>query len=46
MTLTLMDALHVAAATVVNAAELVTAEKPEKPICRTGSIKVTSIISS
>ncbi len=38
-----MDALHVAAAIAVNATELVTTEKPEKPIHRTSTIKVISI---
>lgn len=38
-----MDALHVAAATSVNAVELVTTEKPDKPIHRTNMIKVISI---
>jgi predicted nucleic acid-binding protein len=38
-----MEALHVAAAISTGAEELVTTEKPDKPICRVGSIKVVSI---
>lgn len=38
-----MDALHVAAAISVGAAELVTYEKPEKSIYRTQSIRVVSV---
>ena len=41
--LTAMDALHVAAAISTGAEELVTTEKPDKPICRVNSIKVVSI---
>lgn len=40
-----MDALHVAAAEMADA-ELVTAEKPTKPMLRVGSGRVTSIRSS
>lgn len=38
-----MDALHVAAAVLVGAAEFITNEKPEKSINRTKSIQVISI---
>lgn len=38
-----MDALHLAAAVSVGAVELITTERPEKPIHRAQSIKVTSI---
>lgn len=38
-----MDALHVAAAVLLGAAELVTIEKPSKSLHRTQSIKVISI---
>ena len=38
-----MDALHVAAAISVGAAELVTTEKPGKPIHRVKAVKVVSI---
>ncbi|MEO6726157.1 MAG: nucleic acid-binding protein [Blastocatellia bacterium] len=38
-----MDALHIAAATLMEVDELVTIEKPEKSIHRTQSIKVVSI---
>jgi len=41
--LSAMDALHVAAAISVNANELVTTEKPEKPLHRITAIKVVSI---
>jgi predicted nucleic acid-binding protein len=40
-----MDALHVAAAVLVGAAEFITNEKPEKSIHRTKSIQVISIWS-
>jgi hypothetical protein len=40
-----MDALHVAAALEGNADEIVTAEKPEKNMCRTKSIRVISLRS-
>jgi len=38
-----MDALHVAAAVLMNADELATIEKPTKSIHRTHSIKIISI---
>ena len=38
-----VDALHVAAALLLGAGELVTAEKSTKPICRVTSLKVTTI---
>nr|WP_293107607.1 PIN domain-containing protein [Okeania sp. SIO2F4] len=38
-----IDALHVAAAISVNADELITTEKPSKPMHRVTHIKVTSI---
>ncbi|NEQ75822.1 MAG: PIN domain-containing protein [Okeania sp. SIO2C9] len=38
-----IDALHVAAAISVNADELITTEKPNKPMHRVTQIKVTSI---
>ncbi len=38
-----MDALHVAAAVSVGAAELVTTEEPHKPLHRTTAVKVTCI---
>lgn len=38
-----VDALHVAAAVLVGATELVTIEKPEKPIHRTAAMKVVSL---
>ncbi|WP_242058310.1 hypothetical protein [Microcoleus sp. FACHB-SPT15] len=38
-----IDALHVAAALSVNAEELITAEKPSKPMHRVTKIKVISI---
>jgi predicted nucleic acid-binding protein len=38
-----LDALHVAAAVSVGAEELVTSEKPDKPLFRIQSIKVVSI---
>lgn len=38
-----MDALHVAAAVAVGSSELVTTERPEKPIHRVNSIKIQSI---
>lgn len=37
------DALHIAAAEIAMVDELVTAEKPDKPICRVTSIRVISI---
>jgi predicted nucleic acid-binding protein len=40
-----MDALHVAAAVLAGATELITDEKPDKSIHRTQSIKVISIYS-
>jgi predicted nucleic acid-binding protein len=40
-----MDALHVAAAVLAGATELITTEKPEKSIHRTQSIQVISIYS-
>jgi predicted nucleic acid-binding protein len=40
-----MDALHVAAAISVGADELVTTEKPEKPIHRVTEVKVISLQS-
>lgn len=40
-----MDALHIAAAVLVGAAEFITNEKPEKSIHRTKSIQVISIWS-
>ena len=41
--LSAMDALHVAAAKAGGAEDLVTTERPEKPICRIDSINVISI---
>lgn len=41
-----LDALHVAAAISVGAEELVTTEKPDKPIHRATGIKVVSIVPS
>ena len=38
-----MDSLHIAAAILVGATELITIERPEKPIHRTKSLKVISI---
>ena len=38
-----IDALHVAAAVSVNAEELITLEKPTKPICQVRELKVVSI---
>jgi hypothetical protein len=38
-----MDALHVAAAALVGATELITTEKPNKPIHRATSVRVVSI---
>jgi len=38
-----LDALHVAAAVAADAAELITAEHPAKPIHRTKSLKVVTI---
>jgi hypothetical protein len=40
-----MDALHVAAAVLAGATELITTEKPDKSIHRTRSIQVISIYS-
>lgn len=40
-----LDALHVAAAVALGAEELVTTERPEKPIHRTTSVRVVSIRS-
>lgn len=44
--LSAIDALHVAAALSVKAEELITTEKPSKPIHRVTTIKVISIIDS
>lgn len=44
--LSAVDAIHVAAAILANATELVTTEKPEKVIHRTSSINVVSIQDS
>lgn len=41
--LSAIDALHVAAALAVNADELVTIEKPEKPLHRTQAVTVVSL---
>lgn len=41
-----IDALHVGAALVGNADELITSEKPTKPICQVKEIKVRSIYPS
>ena len=41
--LSAMDALHVAAAVSVGAEELVTTEGPDRPIHRTGSVKIVSV---
>lgn len=41
--LSAIDALHVSAAKLVNAAELVTAERAESPLCRTRAIRVHTI---
>ena len=41
-----LDALHVAAAKSLGAEELVTTEKPDKPIHRATGIKVVSIVPS
>lgn len=41
-----VDALHVASAVIARAAELVTLEKPGKPICKVREIQVTSLHSS
>lgn len=41
--LSAIDALHVAAALSVNAEELITTEKPSKPMHRVTKIKVISI---
>lgn len=38
-----MDALHVAAAILAESEELITAEKPSKPICQVTVIKVVSL---
>lgn len=38
-----IDAIHVAAAIIGNVDELITAEKPEKPICKSQSVKVISL---
>ena len=38
-----IDAIHVACAMVAGAAELITAEKPDKPIHRANGVKVISI---
>ncbi|MGC8907053.1 MAG: type II toxin-antitoxin system VapC family toxin [Desulfomonilaceae bacterium] len=43
--MTPMDALHVGAAAIAGVDELVTMEKPTKPICKVGEIKVVSIHS-
>lgn len=44
--MTPIDSLHVAAAAIAAVDELVTMEKPTKPICRVQEIKVTSLHSS
>lgn len=44
--LSAMDALHVAAAVAGRADELVTLEKPEKPICRVAELFVRSLHSA
>jgi predicted nucleic acid-binding protein len=41
--LSAVDALHVAAALAIQADELVTTERPEKPIHRVAGLKVTSL---
>jgi predicted nucleic acid-binding protein len=41
-----MDALHIAAANLMNATEFITSEKPQKSIHRTKTIQVISIHSS
>jgi len=43
--LSALDALHVAAAVLLKADELVTGEKPSKPLYRTKSVKVVSLQS-
>ena len=43
--MTPIDALHVGAATVAGIDELVTMEKPTKPMCRVKEVKVVSIHS-
>jgi len=43
--MTPIDALHVGAAVVAGADELVTMEKPTKPMCRVSEVKVVSIHS-
>ena len=40
-----MDALHVAAAVVAGVDELITLEKPEKPICKVTEVPVRSLRS-
>jgi hypothetical protein len=44
--LSAMDALHIAAAIAVRADELVTTERPEKPIHRVTTLKVVSLHST
>lgn len=44
--LTPVDALHVGAAVVATVDELVTMEKPAKPMCRVREIRVTSLHST
>jgi predicted nucleic acid-binding protein len=41
--LSAIDALHISAARLVNASELVTAERAESPLCRAQSIRVRTI---
>ena len=43
--LSAVDALHVAAAKKANCQELITAEKPDKPLFRVAGLKITSIRS-
>lgn len=38
-----MDALHAGAASVANVDEFVTMEKPTKPLCKVGELKVVSL---
>jgi len=44
--MTPIDSLHVAAAVVAAVDELVTMEKPTKPMCRVSEVKVISLYSS
>lgn len=41
--LSAMDALHVASAIATGTTELITAERPTKPLCRVSSIKVVTV---